>query len=336
MIFVDFYDCFSICQCVFFCHFSFFHFLFFPIFHFFMCFSLILFSICFIFSCLFCFLSSLICFILSFFHPFFRVVFLFNFLSFVFSFFGCWESAFFWRQWLHDFIEHFFQKKKHVFSRLGGVISTPLGPLFTFSLLSCFSFLIFSFSQFFVFLENCVSAFLFFFWIYAASSLSIQSLTKDVSSVVGVPWSCGVLTTWGGIAGIGLGRLLGREHDSTPHNGVEDPRLLKTELLQIVFFLLFETLHDACVCALRICIFFLKKKKKTPYRPGDVGLYTPLRSSANPSPVVPRTTTPLATTRMQSLFQIFDRDWTPTEPYKIRCAGVFLSGRTHSYLSQPH
>ena len=34
-----------------------------------------------------------------------------------------------------------------------------------------------------------------------------QSLT--VSSVVGAPWRCGVLTTWGGIAGIGLGRLLG-------------------------------------------------------------------------------------------------------------------------------
>ena len=41
-----------------------------------------------------------------------------------------------------------------------------------------------------------------------------QSLT--VSSVVGAPWRCGVLTTWSGIAGIGLGRLLGGDHDSTP------------------------------------------------------------------------------------------------------------------------
>ena len=57
-----------------------------------------------------------------------------------------------------------------------------------------------------------------------------QGLTKDVSSVVGAPWRCGVLTTLGGIAGIGLGRLLGREHASTPHSGVEAPRLLKRSL----------------------------------------------------------------------------------------------------------
>ena len=43
--------------------------------------------------------------------------------------------------------------------------------------------------------------------------------TKDVSSVVGAPWRCGVLTTQGGIAGFGLGHLLGRELDSTPQSG---------------------------------------------------------------------------------------------------------------------
>ena len=43
--------------------------------------------------------------------------------------------------------------------------------------------------------------------------------------------------TKGGKAGIGLGRLLGGEHDSTPRNGVEAPRL-KTEPLQIVLLLL--------------------------------------------------------------------------------------------------
>ena len=37
---------------------------------------------------------------------------------------------------------------------------------------------------------------------------------------------CGVLTTQGGIAGIGLGHLLGKEHDSTPQSGLEAPRLL--------------------------------------------------------------------------------------------------------------
>ena len=56
----------------------------------------------------------------------------------------------------------------------------------------------------------------------------------DCSSVVSAPWRCGVLTAQGGIAGIGLGHQLGREHDSTPQSGVEAPRLLKTEPLQIV------------------------------------------------------------------------------------------------------
>ena len=44
-----------------------------------------------------------------------------------------------------------------------------------------------------------------------------QSLT--VSSVVGAPWRCGVLTTSGEIAGIGLVHLLGREPDSTLQSG---------------------------------------------------------------------------------------------------------------------
>ena len=46
-----------------------------------------------------------------------------------------------------------------------------------------------------------------------------QSLTFDVSSVVGAPWRCGVLTTKGGKAGMKLGHLLGREHDSTLQSG---------------------------------------------------------------------------------------------------------------------
>ena len=81
-------------------------------------------------------------------------------------------------------------------------------PLFLF--FSCFFFLLGSFSS--------------FFQIYA------EGLSKDVSSVGGAPWRCGVLTTVGGIAGSGLGDLLGREHDSTPQSGVEAPRLLKRSL----------------------------------------------------------------------------------------------------------
>ena len=48
--------------------------------------------------------------------------------------------------------------------------------------------------------------------------------SSTVSSVVGAPWRCGVLTTQGWIDGIGLGALLGGGHDSTPQSGVEAPR----------------------------------------------------------------------------------------------------------------
>ena len=50
---------------------------------------------------------------------------------------------------------------------------------------------------------------------------------KDVSSMVGAPWRRGVLATWSGRAGIGVGHLLRRNHDSTPQSGVEAPRLFK-------------------------------------------------------------------------------------------------------------
>ena len=44
-----------------------------------------------------------------------------------------------------------------------------------------------------------------------------------------------VLTTWCGIAGIGLGHLRRREHDSTPQSGVEAPRLLKRSLPRLYY-----------------------------------------------------------------------------------------------------
>ena len=69
----------------------------------------------------------------------------------------------------------------------------------------------------------------------AASCICIRVLTKNVSTVVGAPWRCGVLTTQGGIAGIGLGRLLGEEHASTPQSGVETPRLLKRSLPRLYY-----------------------------------------------------------------------------------------------------
>ena len=49
-----------------------------------------------------------------------------------------------------------------------------------------------------------------FFFFFCFSLFTCSScLTTDVSSVVVAPWRCGVLTTSGGIAGIGLCRLLG-------------------------------------------------------------------------------------------------------------------------------
>ena len=74
-----------------------------------------------------------------------------------------------------------------------------------------------------------------------------QSLTVDVSSVVSAPWRCGVPTTWGGIAGIGLGHPLGREHDSTPRSGVEAPRLIKRSLSRLYSC-------SCCVCSVCWCV----------------------------------------------------------------------------------
>ena len=76
--------------------------------------------------------------------------------------------------------------------------------------LSCFSFLFF---PFFV--------------------LSQKRFLMDVPSVVGAPWRCGVLTTQGGKAGIGLGHLREREHDASLQSVVEAPRPFKTESRQI-------------------------------------------------------------------------------------------------------
>ena len=57
---------------------------------------------------------------------------------------------------------------------------------------------------------------------------SYQGLTKDVSSVLGAPWRCGVLTT-------GWAACLEREHASTHQSGVEAPRLLKRSLPRLCY-----------------------------------------------------------------------------------------------------
>ena len=73
------------------------------------------------------------------------------------------------------------------------------------------------------------------FSLFFFSCISIRVLQKDASSVVGASWRCGVVTTLSGIAGIGLGRLLGREHASTPQSGVGAPRLLKRSLARLYY-----------------------------------------------------------------------------------------------------
>ena len=76
---------------------------------------------------------------------------------------------------------------------------------------------------------------MFFYFIF-------QSLPIDVSSEIGAPWRCGVLTTQGGIAGIGSGHLLEREHDSTHQSEVEAPRERKRRVPKL-----------DCCCCLRRC-----------------------------------------------------------------------------------
>ena len=124
-------------------------------------------------------------------------------------------------------------------------------PFFVFFL----AFYVSNFFGFFSFLHFLFSFFpkkkflIFFFLVFLSNILFCwrlyQSLT--VSSVVGAPWRCGVLTTKGGIAGIGLGRLLGREHASTPQSGVEASRLLKRSLRC-------RGRRRGCCCVLLCCV----------------------------------------------------------------------------------
>ena len=100
--------------------------------------------------------------------------------------------------------------------------------------LACLSF--FFLAIFLSSYQKCL--FLFSFLVFLSSMCCCwhlnQSLTVDVSAV-GAPWRCGVLTTQGGIAWIGLGRQLGREHDSTLQSGVEAPRLFKRSLARLYY-----------------------------------------------------------------------------------------------------
>ena len=98
--------------------------------------------------------------------------------------------------------------------------------VFHFFFFSFFPCLFFLEKKLLLFLFPCIPSENFHCW------QKYQSLIVDVSSVVGAPWRCGVMTTQ---AGIGLGRLLGGEHASTPQSGVEAPRLLKRSLPRLYY-----------------------------------------------------------------------------------------------------
>ena len=105
--------------------------------------------------------------------------------------------------------------------------------------------------MFFIFFIFPKKKFLLFFFLEFLSNIfscwrQYQSLT--VSSVVGAPWRRGVLTTSGGIAGIGLGRLLGGERASTPQSGVEAPRLLKRSLPRLYYYCCCCVVVLLCCC----------------------------------------------------------------------------------------
>ena len=107
--------------------------------------------------------------------------------------------------------------------------------------------------MFFIFLKKKVSS---LFFCLSFKKFSLLALVPKFICRCFLRGRCSMemwcLTTQSGMAGIGLGHLLGREHDSTPQSGVEAPRLLKMVNLQIVLLLLFRTLYDMCVSPLHV------------------------------------------------------------------------------------
>ena len=57
------------------------------------------------------------------------------------------------------------------------------------------------------------------------------------------------------MAGIGLGRLLGREHDSTPQSEVEAPRLLKRRISRLHHCVLLCCFAVAVAVAVVVVVF---------------------------------------------------------------------------------
>ena len=169
------------------------------------------FSFNFIFRLFFIFLSFFIFhfFLFPFFHSFYLFS-LFFLLFFCVSFFPPFSFFIFpLFRLFHYFIFSLFRRKIRF-----GMLHCRVYPAFMFFM---FSFFLFTLKKVFLFF-----LFLFLFFLVFPSTAfhskhQYQSLT--VSCVVGASWRCGVLTTQGGMAGVGLGHHPGREHKSTPREG---------------------------------------------------------------------------------------------------------------------
>ena len=98
----------------------------------------------------------------------------------------------------------------------------------------------FIFSLFIIFRHFFLVCFFLFFNVFIYLFFSFQAFVQGFNKRCFLrrrcSWRCGVLTTQGGIAGIGLGRLLGREHDSTPQSGVQAPRLLQRSFPRLYYY----------------------------------------------------------------------------------------------------
>ena len=125
---------------------------------------------------------------------------------------------------------HISLKKIQFFGPSRGVL--PLRPLFLF-----FPFLFFSSFFFFFFLDLVLlffpfsflkNVFLFFYFLASVSEFNCF-LRSRCSMEMRCPDDIGRVT------GIGLGRLLGGEHASTPQSGVYAPRMLKRRLTRLYY-----------------------------------------------------------------------------------------------------
>ena len=181
----------------------------------------------------------------------------FHFLSFSFIFFvGCSNLIFFLGLNFVTIALNNSYVKNHFLgtSRVGRY---PFGPSFLLFLLLFFSRFLFFFLLFiFHFFRR--KSFFFSFFLYSFKYVQLLALVLEFNCFFRSRCSMEMWCpddTGRGIAGIGLGRLLGGGHASTPQSGVESSPV-KTEPPQIVLLLLlllFSTrLFTMCISTMRL------------------------------------------------------------------------------------